>query len=131
MAYKLTDWWLLNCGYTFLRKNLSIKSDSQDLNKATAESDDPENRFQVQSSMDLFQNLQFDFLIRFVDALQNRYVPSYVSMDVRLGWKLTEQLELNIVGQNLLDNRHPEFVPSSPSPRQIERSVYGKISFPL
>jgi hypothetical protein len=36
-------------------------------------------------------------------------------------------LELNIVGQNLLDNRHPEFIPSRPSPREIKRSIYGKI----
>jgi len=47
---------------------------------------------------------------------------------VRLGWKMTKAIELNIVGQNLLYKHHAEFIPSSPSPRQIQRSFYGKIT---
>ena len=129
--YQLIDWWTLHFGYSFLRKNLAIKPDSKDLNKGTAESDDPENQFQVQSSMDLCNNVQLNIFARFVDELPNPYVPSYVEMDVRLGWKLNECLELNVVGQNLLHSRHVEFIPSSPSPREIERSIYGKISFSL
>jgi iron complex outermembrane recepter protein len=129
--FQLNNWWLLHWGYTFFRKNLSIKPYSRDLNRATAESDDPENQFQVQSSMDLTDNVQLNIFGRFVDELPDPYVPSYIEMDVRVGWKLNKHLELNVVGQNLLHNRHGEFIPSSPAPRQIERSVYGKISFSL
>ncbi|MGE0680215.1 MAG: TonB-dependent receptor plug domain-containing protein [Candidatus Binatia bacterium] len=126
---QLTDWWRLRGGYTFLQKHLSAKPSSHDLNQGTAESNDPEHQFLVQSSMDLSDHFELDAVIRYVDALPQPHVPSYVSLDVRLGWKLTRYCELAIVGQNLLDGRHPEFVPSSPSPREIERSVYGKVTW--
>jgi iron complex outermembrane receptor protein len=41
------------------------------------------------------------------------------------GWR---QLELSVVGQNLLHDRHAEFGP--PEARgEIERGVYGKIAW--
>jgi iron complex outermembrane recepter protein len=55
-------------------------------------------------------------------------VPSYVSLDLRLGWRPVPNWELAIVGQNLLDKRHPEF--GAPATRQeIPRSVYGKVTW--
>ncbi|HEY4207414.1 MAG TPA: hypothetical protein VGM31_11405, partial [Puia sp.] len=55
------------------------------------------------------------------------YVPDYTGLDIRVGWKLSKAIELDVVGQNLLDSPHFEFIPSSPSSRQIEHSIYGKI----
>ena len=124
---QLTSWWNLRGGYTFLKKNMSVKSNSRDLNGGTAESDDPENQFLIQSSMDLPYRVELGTVIRYISKLPNKNVSGYFGLDMRMGWKLNKFIELNIVGQNLLDNRHPEFIPSSPSPREIERSIYGKI----
>jgi hypothetical protein len=44
---------------------------------------------------------------------------------------VSKAIELNLVGQNLLDDHHPEFIPASPSAREIERSIYGKVTFRL
>ncbi len=51
-------------------------------------------------------------------------------MDVRLGWRPTRNLELSLVGQNLLANHHAEFRPSSIATQatEVERSVYGRIT---
>ncbi|HMI77333.1 MAG TPA: TonB-dependent receptor, partial [Ferruginibacter sp.] len=124
---QLTSWWNLRGGYTFLKKDMSVKSNSRDLNGGTAESDDPENQFLIQSSMDLPYRVELGTVIRYISKLPNKNVSGYFGLDMRMGWKLNKFIELNIVGQNLLDNRHPEFIPSSPSPREIERSIYGKI----
>jgi iron complex outermembrane receptor protein len=35
-------------------------------------------------------------------------VPAYTALDMRLAYRLNEQLELALSGQNLLDERHPE-----------------------
>ena len=59
---------------------------------------------------------------RYVDSLP-RDVPSYISMDVRMAWHY-RNWEVSIVGQNLFDDRHPEF-----GTLEIPRSVYGRISF--
>lgn len=53
--------------------------------------------------------------------------PSYPEMDVRLGWRPVQGLELSIVGQNLLHGRHAEYGFPSPARPEIQRGVYGKV----
>jgi len=59
-------------------------------------------------------------------------IPSYFSLDVRLAWRARKNLEISVVGQNLLDNHHPEFG-TSPLVRsplvEIRRDVYGKATW--
>jgi iron complex outermembrane receptor protein len=128
---QLTDWWNIKGGYTFLKKDLSVKEGSKDTNEGTAESDDPENQLIVQSRVKLPARFELGTILRYVDHLPKPFVPHYFGLDVRIGWKLSESLELNIIGQNLLDKQHPEFIPSSPSQREIQRSIYGKITYSL
>jgi iron complex outermembrane receptor protein len=128
---QLTDWWNIKGGYTFLQKDLSVKEGSKDTNEGTAESDDPENQLLLQSRIKLPAHFELGTIFRYVDHLPKPFVPHYFGLDVRIGWKLNESLELNVVGQNLLDKQHPEFIPTSPSAREIQRSVYGKITYSL
>jgi hypothetical protein len=46
-----------------------------------------------------------------------------------LAWHPTKNLEISVVGQNLLHDQHPEYTFPSPTQVQIERSVYGKIAW--
>jgi iron complex outermembrane receptor protein len=64
-----------------------------------------------------------------VDELPSQDMDSYITLDVRLGWKVRENVELSVVGQNLLDDRHPEYEPEfiDTIPTEVERSVYGKV----
>ena len=68
---------------------------------------------------------------RYVDELPAIGVPAYFSLDARIAWAPTKHWEFSLVGQNLLDNQHPEFAPSIiPSPRtEVQRGVYGKVTF--
>jgi len=125
--YNVSGWWRLRGGYTFLKKNLAIKSTSADLNGGTAESDDPEQQFLIQSMMSLPGKIELGAVLRYVDKLSKPPVPNYTELDLRAGWKMNKFIELNIVGQNLIGDTHAEFIPSSPAPRRIQRSVYGKI----
>jgi iron complex outermembrane receptor protein len=111
-----------------LKKDLSLKAGSKDSNKASAESNDPEHQFVIQSNIKLPARFELGTVMRYIDKLPKPYVPSYFGLDVRIGWMLNKAIELNVVAQNLLDNHHPEFIPASPSPREIERSIYGKIT---
>jgi iron complex outermembrane receptor protein len=55
-------------------------------------------------------------------------IPGYSELDVRLAWHGSKQLEISIVGQNLLHDRHGEF--GAPAARgEIQRSVYGKVAW--
>jgi iron complex outermembrane receptor protein len=125
---QLTSWWNLRAGYTHLKKSLWVKEGKIDLNGASAESNDPENQFLIQSSMKLPCRIELGTVWRYVDILPmpKSYVMDYMGLDVRLAWKIIKNIEISVVGQNLLAERHAEFIASTP-PRQIPRSVYGKI----
>jgi iron complex outermembrane recepter protein len=127
VIYQPVNWWHLRGGHTFLKKNLWVKYNTIDLNNATAESNDPKNQFLIQSTVDIMRRIQLGTVLRRVDKLPRPYVPAYTGLDMRIGWKMNSFLEISVVAQNILDDRHPEFVPASPSPREIRRSMYGKV----
>jgi iron complex outermembrane receptor protein len=128
-TYQLMNWWKLRGGYTFVKKDLFVKSGSKDLNAGTAESNDPANQLLVQSTMNILSSFELGTVLRYIDKLPKPYVPNYFGLDLRVGWHLNKAIEFSLVGQDLLDRRHAEFIPSSPSSRQIERSIYGKLTF--
>jgi iron complex outermembrane receptor protein len=78
--------------------------------------------------MNLPGRLEFDTGLYYVDNLPALGVDSYVSLDARLGWRASEDLEFSVVGQSLLDSEHTEFAPSiiSVVPTEVEHSVYVK-----
>jgi iron complex outermembrane receptor protein len=91
------------------------------------ESNDPNHQFLIQSMIDLPGKIELGFVVRYVDELPEPRVPAYWGLDVKLGWRPNEIIEFNLIGQNLLDDQHLEFIPSSPLPRSIEHSIFGKI----
>jgi len=135
ITYQVLHWWRLHGSYDFLKEHLHVKDGQLDINAALNETSDPEHQFQIRSSMDLPGNVELDTGLRWVDTLYNNNgstvgtVPSYFELDVRLGWHVTKNLELSIVGQNLLHDQHPEYGFPSPTREEIVRSVYGKVSW--
>jgi iron complex outermembrane receptor protein len=127
-TYQVTDFWRMRGGYTYLNKRVVIEPGASDLNRGRAEGNDPENQFLLQSMFDLPYNLQLDGVLRYVDRLPGPHVSAYLSADVRLAWRPIPSLEISIVGQNLLDNQHPEFGPAA-TRQEIPRSVYGKVTW--
>ena len=128
-AYQVSERWRLRGGYSFLKKELSLDPGSADINGGTAEGNDPEHQFLIQSSADLPGRLALDVVVRFVDALPNPPAPSHADLDLRLALKATEQLELAVVGQNLLYGQHAEFNAGSPTSHEVQRGVYGRVTW--
>jgi iron complex outermembrane receptor protein len=75
------------------------------------EGSSPGHQFMVRSAFDLSSRVKFDLDFRHVSALPGQvpYVPSYSTADVRIGWQLSKQIELSLVGRNLLQPSHFEF----------------------
>jgi iron complex outermembrane recepter protein len=119
--------WLLKGGYTFLKKDLSVKSTSMDLNKGSAESNDPEHQFLIQSVVDITRKIEWGTVIRYIGKLPKPVVKAYTGLDVRIGWKITRVIEINLIAQNLLNQQHQEFIASSRNRREIERGLFGKV----
>lgn len=129
-SWQATDWWRLQAAYTFLKMQLHALPGSTDPTAAGAEGRSPQQQFTLRSVMNLTRQWELDCALRYVDRLPNLKIRSYVTLDVRLAWMPSKNWEVSLVGQNLLDNQHPEFGPSTiirTQATEVERSVYGKV----
>ena len=54
-------------------------------------------------------DVQLDGVLRYVDGLPTHGFDAYLVADARVGWQVTSAVELELVGRNLFDSRHPEF----------------------
>ncbi|MBN2373715.1 TonB-dependent receptor [bacterium] len=126
-------WWRLRGSYAYMEISINIDKDIYASHDIFFERINPRNQFSLLSSMDLFRVLEFDVDIRHVDSLSN-YIKGYEEMDARLGWIPRKNMEISLIGQNLLNKSHPEFVYVGFPPIsiwetiEVERRVYGKIT---
>jgi iron complex outermembrane recepter protein len=99
----VNDDWRLSGAYTLLY--MDVHAGPTDLTQRSS----PHNQANLRSSWNLRPDLDLDLIGRYVDSLPAIGISSYVAMDVRVGWRLWDDLEWAIVGRNLLDDRHAEF----------------------
>ena len=87
--------------------------------------DDPQQQVVLRSAHD-FGKASFDAQVRAVD--QAGSIPAYITADMRLAYRLRENLEVSITGQNLLDAGHREasrFFATTNG--VVPRGVYGRV----
>jgi iron complex outermembrane receptor protein len=130
--WKATNRWTLSPGYALLQMHLHADAASQDTTSAPGiEGSNPRHQAQLRSHVDLGRGLGWDTSVYFVERLSAQQIPSYTRVDTQLRWRFAEQLELSLVGQNLVRNHHPEsndtftIVNSS----EVKRSAYGKVTW--
>ena len=70
---------------------------------------DPAHHWMLRTSHDLTDQLQLDLSLRYMGQLPQPVVPSYTELDLQLLWKPQPDVEVALLGQNLLHSSHPEF----------------------
>src|SRR5947207_18919 len=128
--WKVVPKWRLVGSYSYLQMDIHKNLDSQDPTPDNPNGSSPRHQWYLRSSIDLPKHFEQDTTLRFVDQLPSLNVPSYYSLDARLGWRPVTSLELSIGGQNLLNNWHFEFMPDfvNTSPTVVKRSIFGSIT---
>ena len=126
---QLLDWWRLRGAYSYI--NIDVDGPiNASLN--TTGGNTPHHQGSLRSFITLPFQIEFDSWIRVADNLTASNIAGYVELDLRLGWKPLPNLDVSLVGQNLLDNHHPEMSPSlflATQPTEVQRSVYGKVTW--
>ncbi|MEW6238956.1 MAG: TonB-dependent receptor, partial [Candidatus Omnitrophota bacterium] len=89
----------------------------------------PHHQIKVQSYFDIAKNVHLDASYNYIDEIGSWGIPPHGRLDVRLGWKPTQQMELSIVGTNLLDNQTHEADGMYTLYTEVERGVYGKVTY--
>jgi iron complex outermembrane receptor protein len=113
--------WRLMGGGVVQRIDTAANSGSRDSIGATGlATSDPSHYWMLRSSHDLADGQELDLTLRYVGALERPAVPSYTALDLRYGWRIRKNLELSLIGRNLLDPQHAE-AGAAPG-----RSSYGR-----
>lgn len=126
--YHPTDRWLLYGGYTYLQ--LELQPTPSGGATLSGEGNNPDHQFQVRSNLDLPYGLEFDTALYYVDSLIGQRVASHVRLDTRFGWHLSENLDVSMGLQNILEPRHEEFGSGrGVNATEVERSIFGQITW--
>jgi hypothetical protein len=108
-TWQATDFWKLNLSYGFLEERL--KGPDGQLKRQIYGT--PQNQAGLRSSFDILDNLDLDFWFRYVGKLADvneKPVAAYTSLTLRLAYRPIRNLELSLVGDNLIEP-HIEFNP--------------------
>lgn len=127
-AQPLDGWWLRG-SYSYLEIDFRRRPGSTDASTiATTEGSSPQHQVSLQSAFDLPGGFEADLWLRYVDRLPAQRVDSYVTFDARLGWQVTDQLEIAAVGQNLAESTHLEWG-ADDGGLEVERGGYGEVTW--
>jgi iron complex outermembrane recepter protein len=115
--------WRLMAGFSWLEKDLKLKSGSLDPVGPSALGNDPDTQWMVRSLWNVTPEHEIDLSVRHVAGLPDPTVPAYTAVDLRLGWRPNKTAEFSLLLQNLFDPEHPEFDPAA------TRSEYGRSAY--
>lgn len=124
----ISDSWSLTTGYSFIEIDAEVETGSL-ASLSSEELDTPENQLYLLSRYDLTPEIQLDSNLYITDSLADDGIPSEMRWDARVNWKVSDQTNLTLVGQNLTNDYSAEFKPFLFSPSaEIGRSVYLQLS---
>jgi iron complex outermembrane receptor protein len=126
-SWQVIPSWRLAAGLVVQKMHLQLKPDSVDASgESGLANNDPSHFWMLRSSFDISQDKEVDFTLRHTGKLPRPEVPSYTTMDLQFGWKIQPDLELSVVGQNLLNSSHVEFGAAA-TRSMSERSAFLKL----
>ena len=119
LDWKVSRTWHIKSSYSFIELDIDYGGQFDVGGRA------PKNQFNLRSQHQLSESLSLDLGVYFVDDVEGAEIKDYTRFDVRLGWNPSDNLELSVVGSNLLDDQHHEFLPQLIESEQAEvkRSV--------
>jgi iron complex outermembrane receptor protein len=75
-------------------------------------------------------NFEFDTQVFYGSSVRSQGVDDYARVDVRLGWRPIEAVEISLVGQNLQASNHDEWGnEANLFASKMPRTFYGKVAF--
>jgi iron complex outermembrane recepter protein len=129
---KLAARWTMSPGYGFLAMHLHKEARSLDTTTVPeTEGGIPNQQAQLRSNVNLPWRWQWTTSAYFVGRLTAAKIPSYTRLDSNLAWQPSERLSVDLVGQDLLRNLHPEYAGPDLTvlPSLIRRRAYARITW--
>lgn len=135
-------WLATQLNYSYLKINTDAQgyaSGEYSVSALVGENSSPRHQVALLTSIDLGKNVRLNLQGRFVDELAiasavafyaEQKVESYYALDANVSWQIRDDLRLQVVGKNLSDDQHLEFVSEFFVPAtEIGRSFYVKLTW--
>ncbi len=131
--WRPTDNWRLRLSYVYLDSDLN-RSD----NDSPIYTHGNRQQLSLFSSWNPRDDMDVDLWWRYVNGNEvdlvsltsQTKIDPYATLTVRLGWRPRKDLELSLVGTNLLESHHLEVVQEAFAfPVEVERSFYGQVKW--
>ncbi len=129
-VWQMLDWWRWDANYSLLKTEYNDRSVEKTLGRS------PQQHLSIRSVISPRKNIELDVVFRYVgtntaiSAFGAAMIKDYVSMDIRLAWWPVEDVELSLVGQNLLAEKHLEYQQELlTKATEINRGMYGKLAW--
>jgi iron complex outermembrane receptor protein len=121
-TWRVAENWRLAASYSFLEVQVTGRPIVLD----DPEHSHPEQMAQLRSNLNITKDLEFNSALYYVDHITAQGAGGYLRMDLGLTWRPTQNLELAIWGQNLLDRSHREFndMLYLARPAEVPRAMY-------
>ena len=113
----------VKASYRYLDFSLTKDPGSGDFQNGFYEANDPRHLANVTTRIDLPRRVEVDVTVRYASSLPNPPMEGFTTMDARIGWNVTDRLDVSLIGRNLLDARHPEFTTANHPNDEVARSL--------
>ncbi len=127
--WQMTDWWRWETNYSLLHTRIDESQKTEGIS--------PQHKISMRALINPIDTVDLDFWLRYngstvaitPSSLSNQLIKDYVTLDIRLAWKPKSNIELSLIGQNLLADKHLEYFDENfVNPSYVPRSVYGKVA---
>jgi iron complex outermembrane receptor protein len=135
--WQVTREWRLSGSYSHLTMFVHNKQDNQFVSYTT-ESASPTDLFQVHSYLSLPKHFQFNTSLYYASQisapglLNPAFVGSagsYMRLDANIAWKPNDHFEIAVGIQNALDPVHPEATGDLNGSAEVQRAIYGQLTW--
>jgi iron complex outermembrane receptor protein len=128
--WEIGSWWRVSPSYSYLHLNASRDPNSNDASTVgQLEGDTPRHKWVVKSIHTLPRDINLDLTYRYMSAIPNQRIPSYSTGDIRIAKRITPEVEVSVVGQNLLQPHHQEYAGLPGGTVEIRRSAYLRVTW--
>lgn len=126
--WDVTKEWSLLANYSYINMVLDSNG-SQDPTFLSQEGRVPHHQISLRSQLYLPHDVRLVNTAYYTDELPADSIDSYIRFDTQVIWQATNNIEVSLVGQNLLDSKHPEFgAPLDGVANEIPRAFYGRLT---
>lgn len=139
------DWnpiqsWRLDLAYSYIKQHFKNKTDDQYLYRGNyLEKATPSHQVSLRSSYNLTDSIMVNLWFRYIDSVSSAIVSSntadakvdnFCILDANIIWNVTEQLEVVVAGQNLLNDSQLQYKAEFfNAPTEIDRGAYIKLTY--